>query len=371
MGNNNVKKGPAIYDLQSLIQAGIDPKTKLPIKMASTDPAELVKGIKANLRVIDEQNAVESFRWINLPSGLDGELIERILYYRGQGMFFFMPTDEKFYFLPYALDGTIDCYGRYTGVTPLPFNGTAAGKDDKPWITGLNRKPIYGIKSLEDLTIDDFEGGCVLLHDYAKQISQTTISRQTLNEPVLQIEAEMLPLMRTACILGTGVKGMRVQDEDQQAQVKLAGQNLYEAAIKGEGYVPIVGNVDFQELTDGANLKGADYMQAMESIDNFRLGLHGLDNGGLFQKKAHMLETEQAQQGGAVGLVFQNRLSERQKFCDIVNSIWDIGMWCEPSEAVLGGDVNGDGFGYDREQPGTEEGEGGSDNDTNDANEEV
>ena len=54
---------------------------------------------------------------------MDGQLLERILYYRGQGAFFYMESLEKFFFLPFALDGEIDVYGRYTGITPLPFNG--------------------------------------------------------------------------------------------------------------------------------------------------------------------------------------------------------------------------------------------------------
>lgn len=134
-------------------------------------------------------------------------------------MFFYMETTNQFYFLPYALSGTIDCYGRYTGVTPLPFNGSAESKENKPWITGLVRKPVYGIKLPEDIDLSTMTDSCVLLHDYSKQMSQTTIPRQQLNEAIINVEAEMIPLMRTACILGTGVKGMRVNSEDEQQQV--------------------------------------------------------------------------------------------------------------------------------------------------------
>ena len=354
---------PKLPDLDTYLAAGFNPKTGLPYKWGQ-DPCTLKDDIKRVIRVIDEQNAIERFQWINLPDGLDGELLERILYYRGQGMFFYMETTNQFYFLPYALSGSIDCYGRYTGVTPLPFNGSAESKENKPWITGLVRKPVYGIKLPEDIDLSTMTDSCVLLHDYSKQMSQVTIPRQQLNEAIINVEAEMIPLMRTACILGTGVKGMRVNSEDEQAQVLWAAQALEDAALKGQGYVPMIGSIQFQDFTDPGNLKGADYMQAMESIDNFRLGTYGIENGGLFQKKAHMLETEQAMAGGATSMALQNCLSIRERFCDIVNSIWGLGIACIPKDAVMGGDVAQDGLGFNTEENGPDM-SGGNEDDSN------
>ena len=200
MNKNNAK----LYDLNPLIQAGIDPKTGLPIRMADNNYA-LKSNIKMALRVLDEQNAINRYVWYNLPNGLDGQLLERILYYKGQGMFFYMTTDESFYFLPYALDGTIDVYGRFKGVTPLPFNGTAQDKE-KAWIVGMTRKPVYDI--LDDLETEPnlFEEGCVLLSDYSKQISQTNIPRQIIQDPILDAMAEAFPFARTSLISNSGVK---------------------------------------------------------------------------------------------------------------------------------------------------------------------
>ena len=83
----------------------------------------------------------------------------------------------------------------------------------------------------------------------------------------------------------------------------------------------IIGNIEFQELTSGQLGKAEEYMLAMQSLDNFRLSGYGIDNGGLFEKKAHELQTEADINGGPVGLVLQDGLSIRQNFCNIVNSI--------------------------------------------------
>lgn len=342
----------ALYDPNLLIQAGIDPKTKMPAKLGTFEC------FKANnkklLRVIDEQDAVNSFTWYNLPNGLNQNLIERILYYRGQGMFFYMKENDKFYFLPYALDGSIDVYGRFTGVTPLPFTGSTSGsKDDKekPWIIGLTKKPVYDIW-LDELKLDDLYDNCVLLKDYTEQISQTNIARQVLNDPLLDVMADCVPFMRTALLNSTGVRGMRVNNQSEVTEVFSANTQINNAALTGQWAIPIIGTVDFQDLASQPTGKSEEFLLALQALDSYRLSLHGLPNGGLFQKKAHMLEAEQNMNMGTASLVLQDRLKKRQDFCDIVNSIWGLGIWCDINESITQADTNGDGVAYDN-QPDT------------------
>lgn len=308
---NNAK----LLDVSTLIQAGFDPKTGLPYRNGE-DKCFLKDNIKKTLRVLDEQNAINRYKWYNLPSGLDGQLLERILYYKGQGMFFYSDLDEEFYFLPYALSGTIDIYGRFNQVSALPFNGST---EDKP-IEAFTRKVIKDIPL--DVDIDTFNNGCVLLSDYSKQISQTNISRQILQDPILDAMAEAFPMARTSLIANSGIKGMRVNDQDCYSNVKAASRSLTRAALTGDPWVPIVGNVEFQDLTDGSNLKSDEYLQYMQSLDNFRLSLYGLKNGGIFEKDSAYVNTITAGNiQNNVGLVYQDGLTLRQKFCDIVNSI--------------------------------------------------
>lgn len=347
------KNNARMYDTAAMIQAGIDPKTGLPIRMESGEQCHLKTNIKKTLRIMDEQNAINRYTWYNLPKGLDAQLIERILYYRGQGALFML--QGKFYFLPYTLSAPegstgIDCYGRYTGITPLPFNGTANdGKEESPWIRGLIYRPVYepidladyADKSPEEIK-NDIEGMCILLHDYTPQLSQTNISRQMLNDPILDVMSDCVPFMRTALLNSTGVMGVRVGTENEQAEVDRMSNAINMCALSGRKYTGIVGTLDFQELT-GANVaKAEEFMLALQSLDNFRLSLYGLDNGGLFQKKSHMLEAEQEMNAGNTGLVAEDGLRNRQYFCTIFNSIFGGMMWCEPSECTIGMDRDGD-----------------------------
>ena len=211
--------GPKMYDPNIFIQAGINPKTGLPVKMGGT-PCTLKDDIRKLLRVKDGQTAVNRFKWDGLPKGLDPEMIERILYYKGQGAFFYMKEDDKWYFLPYALSGTVDVYGRYMGIIPLQFAGGNTSDDkgkDKPFIVGMQKRPLY---SLDD-EFKDISDICVLLQDRSPQYNTGMIlSRQVLNDPLLDVMAECIPFMRTSLISGTGIKGMRVDDADQQREVE-------------------------------------------------------------------------------------------------------------------------------------------------------
>lgn len=341
---------PNLPNLQPLIQAGINPKTGLPYKFGSRK-CTMKEDLKKFLRLVDEQDAVNRYVWYNLPANITSQELERMLYYKGQLCFFYDKNLEEFYFMPYALDGTIDFYGRYNTVHPVPMTCGTEDKGDKAqaqYLSGLKLKCQYGLKMPEDVTEEDLKGSCVLLHDYTKQISQTILPRVTVNDPLLDIMADCIPFMRTALINSTGIKGVRVQDADQEQNVKDGASSLEDAALTGNPWVPIIGNVEFQELTDGATGKAEEFMLAMQSLDNLRLSGYGIDNGGLFEKKAHELQSEADINGGPVGLVLQDGLSIRQNFCNIVNSIWNLGIWCEPAENVMGSDMNGDGLMYDR-----------------------
>lgn len=345
------QKIPSLYDPTMLIQAGIDPKTGLPLKLAQAGTNYI--NLEQQFHNIDKADALNRYTWYGLPPELSPQLIERVLYYRGQGALF--KLQDKFYFLPYALDGTIDVYGRYTGITPLPFNGTANdGDPEKPWIQGLNFKPVYERPNLAEIAekspeqIEEMlEKSCVILHDYSPGLSQAIIPRAQLQAPIISFMRDCLPFMRTALLNSTGVLGVKVAGDSEAAEVKQASITINEAALHSEKFVPIIGSIDFQELTGGTVARAEEFLLALQSLDNLRLSMYGLDAGGLFQKRSHMLEAEQEMNTGNAGLVLDDGLKLRQDFCMIVNMIWgdelDEDIWCEVSETVLGIDKDGDG----------------------------
>ena len=346
-------------DLVNLYEsAGVDMKTRQPTKQA-VKPFGFKSANKKLLRINDEQCAVNSIAWYNLPYGIDNILVERVLFYKGQGMLFYLESVDKFFFLPYALGSKgIDMYGRYINVTPLPFNGSTSDTDEevaKPWIQGLEFDVIYDLPKADHVfTKEDLIGKCILISDYSKQISQQVISRQILNDPLIDLEADLLPFARTALLNSTGVQGMRVQGTDEYSNVLAANKMVDAAALAGSRFIPIVGQVDFQDLASKGPITNADqFLMTMQSIDNYRLMQHGVDSGGIFQKQAHMLESENQMNAGKSCFAMQDRLANRQQACDLANAWWGIGMWADASQPAIGIDKDMDGDLYEDKQEGT------------------
>ena len=337
--------------------AGINPVTGQPTRVTD-NKSSLKNDIRKQLRIIDEQDAVNRYVWYNLPCDLTGQELERMLYYKGQLAFFYFKDLDQFYFMPYALDGTIDFYGRFNTIHPVPM---AEGTDDDTKAMVAKQASLLSTIKLDvlydvPLELDKSpENYCVLLHDYTKQLSQNILPRQQLQDGLLNVMSDMIPFMRTSLLNATGVSGMRVASEDDESNVKAAHLTVDAAALNGQKWIPIIGNLEFQDLTQGSTSKGEEFLLAMQSLDNFRLSTYGLENGGLFEKKQYQNTMQTSLNGnGQVGNPLQDGLSIRQHFCDVVNSVFGVGISCEISEVATGSDFNQDGaFIDEQDQSGT------------------
>lgn len=353
----NKPKGPFLPDPNLYIQAGINPKTGEPLRQGESPKKEMIKRF---LRILDEEEAVNRFVWSNLPDGLSSQELERLLYYKGQLVLFYAPDLKSFYFMPYALDGTIDFYGRYIRVHPVPMTSGTTDVEKRlyqsqaAYLSMLKLDVLYDIPADE---IDDPTKYCVILRDYTNQLPQTIIPRQQVNDELLDEEADILCYLQTVLMRGTGVAGMRVNDADEAHNVVEAAAHMRWCALNGIPWTSIQGTIEIQELAEGTLTKVEEYMMAFQSLDNLRLRSYGIDNGGFYEKKQHMNDAEFSLNNANISLPQQDQLSIRQNFCDIVNSLFGLGIWVEPSEAILQADIDGDGLAYDENDDGENSGQ--------------
>ena len=70
-------KGPKMIDPALYKQAGIDIKTGLPSRLV--DGCNQKASMKIIMRLIDEQDAVNRFKWYNLPCNISSEELESLL----------------------------------------------------------------------------------------------------------------------------------------------------------------------------------------------------------------------------------------------------------------------------------------------------
>lgn len=382
-------KGPVIPNVGWMPGAGIDPKTGFPIKAMMGDPTYLKNAIKKQLRDIDKKDAINKGKWYNIPCDISSQDIERMLYYKYKLCLFYNKPLDRFFILPFTLnpdDGIgLDEIGRYTYIKPVAYVGGATddekeGKRKKTpieeYLSQLSLKVRYApvtpeqIMNMTDEQYEDLiNNSAVILYDYSLGLSNNdNVPKSVLMEPLLDVMSEIIPYARTNMITSCGIKGIRVGDSDEISNVYEANEGIKTGAMNGQAYVPIEGKLEFQELTDNNTGKVQDYFLTLQSLDNYRLSLHGIDNGGLFEKKAHELQSEADINGGPVGLVMQDSTTIRQDFATIVNSIWMLGLWYEPSETISKADVNGDGLLYDRNENGENSGMDTGGNENNDSN---
>jgi hypothetical protein len=217
--------------------------------VAGTNP--LKEGLRGMYRDIDKAQATRRFVWHNLPQGITSDLVETVLYYKGQGAFFYIDELDKFFFLPYTLsarDGTgLDEYGRYKSIAPIPLAGGAVDENGKtkPIFPGRVFDVDYDIVLPEDLTYEHLTTHAVIIRDYATNgLSQFTVPRVGKQEAIIDVMSDCVPLMRTALINGVGITGIKVRSQDEQVNVSAANDQLQNAAINGERYIGIINGLD-------------------------------------------------------------------------------------------------------------------------------
>lgn len=302
--------------------------------------SNLMEEMRILLRLNDESDAIGRFNWLDIAEGIEmtSDDIERLLYFRGQLIFFYNENDNKYMITPFAGSG-IKFNGKFSKATPVPIaleNEVDNYAEQKKLLGNTSLTILYEIPTEKELAeLGGKEKCCVIIRDYPPQLnSNSIIARYTINDPLLTIEAEIFPTARTARFLATGVKGLRINDESEVDNVNDANGKLEDAVLSGDAYIPITGKADFQDLQTGQATKGEDYMLALQTLENFRLSTYGIENGGLFNKKAHELESEESINAGPVEGRLVRSLNCREDAMKIARAVFGIKMRCVLSQEV-------------------------------------
>lgn len=343
------KKTPYMPWVEGFEQVGIDLKTGWPLKLGMGKRCNTKDDLIRRIRTEDEQWNVNMFDWANTQLDLTGQDINRLLYYRGQLAFAYLQELDQFVLLPFCIDGNLDMYGRARYIRLLPFTSSSEDARMKPvedYLANKKFKVVYTIKDV--VTPEDQLESAVILYDYTPSLSYNVIPMNVINQCLIDLEAEIVTFMRTNLVNASGVTGVRVPNDGAQSQVKDANLELVNAASRAELYVPIIGEMDFQQLTQ-SNSNTQEFLQAYQAVHNLRMSLNGLPSSGVYDKSQYVNQGQTSLNMGSVdsSLVLQDRYSRRDEFCNIVNSIWPIWIDCLPSENIVLSDLDANGVAFD------------------------
>lgn len=334
MAKNNAN----LPDVESLIAAGINPKTRMPLKFGSGKDA-LEPSLKKLLRIKDEAEAVNRYDWWNTGLTVSSNMLERFLYYRYKLGFFYF--NGGFWVMPVTLSGTgsLDFYGLENEVTPVPWNDSA-GPEQKKLLSSIKLKVVK--EPMLTASLQDFENSCVILRDYTPQGDVNSgIPRAALQDGVIGLEASILPYMRTNLMNGSGVIGVKISDQMEAADVMEAAGAVDEAAKSGNPWVPLMQKLDRQPLGPAGASDSSAYLQAYQAVDNLRQSFLGVNKSGIYDKSQYV-NAGQTAMNAPIAFPLTDGLKLRQDACQIINSIWPLGIWCEISETAAQADRNGD-----------------------------
>lgn len=295
---------------------------------------------------VDYQQYLTRFKWNNLPEGLDSELFERVLYYNGSAMFFYIKELDRFYFLPYAMSGEkedvgIDFYGRFNKIKPYSFNGSTDGRGEKtPGEKAANIflstqvrdniRDIPFVKSEEEAR-KVYENGAVICWDRTPGLAYACDSRNRVSQAFIKYLIKVLIQVKSALINASGFNLFATESESDndimQMQIDAINQDREEGKLAAV-VSAMLGKIE--NLQSNAPAAMADFWACFQSVDNLRLKTMGIRNDGVQQKSQYQNIQEQSVDINDCLQVYWNSFMERVKFSAILNSIWDLDIYPEP-----------------------------------------
>lgn len=342
-----------MYDTISLTGAGIPLNKKMlkygnavdqDGKIITPNPKDFNLQYDSLYNIMREQNMIETFErymWTDIPFGLTQDIIERVLFFRGKGIFYFNDKIEKFQFLPFALNGVIDEYGRYIRCNTLPFTGT----DEEPKDKKVKKPRMLVYEDLEivyDLPYNSemFEKARkmktvgIILNDNSLAVSQQPIIRSNYVKPVLHMMATLMQIINTAMYGSADHNLLQIENESELVSIQNQINAINADILRGNRFTPIVGNLPITPLktSNTANLEGL--FGTFNSLTNFLKSITGVANAGVFDKKAHLLQEEQKLNGSNSDDIYYNGLRLRQEFCLMVQAYYNYPIWCESKRAM-------------------------------------
>lgn len=334
----------------------------------SADP--VINKIGDSLKDIDYAQYLTRFRWNNLPEGMDSELFERILYFSGSAMFFYIKELDRFYFLPYGMSGEktqtgIDFYGRFNRLKPYSFNGSTDGSGEQEGGKRLSSADVYlstqirdNIKDVPMVETEEearkiYEQGAVICWDKSPGLAYYTNSRNRISQSYIKYMLNVLVQTQSALINASGFNLFASDSESAQEIMQLQLDQINEDRKKGK-LSAVVSKLlgEITNLQSNAPSAIADFWNAYQSADNLRLKSMGIQNDGVVQKSQYQNIQEQSIDISDAMQVYINAFMERVKFAAIVNSIWGLNIYPEP---ILMPQMSENG------QVDQEQGEGGDD----------
>lgn len=238
------------------------------------------------IRDIDLQQYTSRYKWEGLPEYLPDNIIERLLYYKGNICLFF--NGGTFYALPYAFSGKLNTYSYPTAVKPIALNGKSFGsKELNTYANGQLNK----------------NAECVILTDrIPTSFNDLCIPRASIQDDIIKLMSDTL-VKGNINLVNSLKKGIvAVESEDQ---VKTIKQDIDKSNEENDPYIVTTkGNMtkSMEVWNNNIPTDMESYIQFLSAVNNLRCYGLGIKNQGIYEKTERMLV------GQLSGVAYQTNL---------------------------------------------------------------
>lgn len=265
---------------------------------------------------------VSRFEWKNLPQGVNGNILETMLYYKGQLAFFKLA--EQYYILPFVYTGQINHYGIQEKLIPISFNGTV--EDDTNKITKFAGEKIAYVYERAGMD-DPVEDVAVVLKAGSGMFLNNSVPPVVVTDQIRAKLVENLILIRNNLILSQPVKYVNVMNEAAAKSLQLQVDTMLNDILNGSVVQTIVGKLTLEDInTEVSKLVPQQLWQSLESLNSLRLDYLGILNNGVFEKRERFLSDEVAGKQATAKLLLEDDLNNRKIFCKLVNKVFGLNV---------------------------------------------
>lgn len=301
----------------------------------------------------DMQQCCARYKWKNLPNGLLGWQIERMLYYRGSVAGF--KVNDQFYVLPYVIQGNINIYGMPTRIKPMAYNGKPLEKNgDGKYESDENAAFMHQENQQAfDLPVDLLgderdEYSAVILYDCVPTFvgggAPAMYNRQRL---IIKEMADCLARININIVISNKKILLHIKDAKQAAVVQ---KELKIAFGSDCPFGVLTSEFDVNSVQSTSDYNADDLFNALKNYDAIRCFMAGINSRGFGTEKQERLITGELNGDlERVGLIADQGLELRKIWADLCNRKFGTNIQVELRSDSFENQTDGNGMTAEQE----------------------
>lgn len=236
------------------------------------DYVNLVKSLNYN-------QCCNRYVWKNLPSNLNGPLIESMLFTKGCLAMYI--RGGTMYVLPFVNDGDLSDYSQFETIRPMAFNG-----NEKQFSYKLRVNNTGGF---------DKNGDAVILYDSMPLFNGAIIPKAILHKQIDENCSKILNMIMQNLQNANKKILFECEDEGQKRQLIADLDNAFGST---DAFIVVKKGSEFSQngkpivLNNDIQIVSQSLFESWASWNNIRCMLDGIDNNGAFEKKERMITKE-------------------------------------------------------------------------------